>query len=305
MINLKQLENEVKLLMTEQDYVKAYGICKQILEYDAENGTFIRLRNKIEKLVEEKNKKSIKEELNKLEPLLAAENYEDYLTKISEFKLYTDKSPEIDVKIDMAKNLLEKKYLKRQKEEISSLEHDLKSELTDAKISDIQLRLEVLLKLKVNMEKVKALQEKFRQAIIEHELKINQGLLNSKKFEEILLFLTRLDKIDPNNPKIHKLIAQTKENYYVYKLETQKDFIFKTGEEIKTLLIKKNYDQAMELCEKILEIDPKNSFAKSSYETAAKLARKVSEKEIYRQIKSNFKTFPDTSAYKKKQYERI
>lgn len=287
MINLKELEKEVKQLIIEENWPKAYKICNQILELDYENSTFIKLKNRIEKEVKSSNKKLITKELRKLENLLHQENYEEYLKKIAPLQSYANDFPEIETQIIKAKKALEKQYQNRQKEAFQEIENEINQKKENLDFQTTIQKLELLQRINYDVNRVNILLKKVKTIWINKQLKENQGLINSQKYEDIIIFLLKLKRVDTENPHVNNLILKTKNSYQDFKIESKKDFIFKTTEEIKTLIIKKSYDKAIELSERVLFIDSKNSVVNSLYKKAVKLARKNSERIIYQQILEN------------------
>lgn len=287
MINLKELEKEVKQLIIEENWPKAYKICNQILELDNENSTFIKLKNRIEKEVKNSNKKLIIKELKKLENLLDQENYEEYLKQIAPLQSYASDFPEIERQIIKAKKALEKQYQDRQKNAFQEIENEINQKKEDLDFQTIIQKLELLQRINYDTKRVDLLLKKVKTIWINKQLKENQGLINSQKYEDIIIFLLKLKRVDDQNSRINNLIQKTKNSYQDFKIESKKDFIFKTTEEIKTLIIKKSYDKAIELSERVLFIDSKNPVVNNLYKKAIKLARKNSEKIIYQQILEN------------------
>lgn len=287
MTNLKELENQVKDFIANEEWSKAYKLCNQILELDNENSTFIKLRSHIEKEVKNSNKKIILKEIKKLEDLLQSQNYEEYLKQIAPLQSYAREVPEIEKLIISAKKLLEKQYLDRQKNALKQIEEKISRQDNSLNYQELIQELELINKINPQNKKPGQLISKVREIWINKELEANQGLIESSKYEDKIIFLLQLQKISPENSKVQKLITKTKASYQDFKIESKKDFIFKTTEEIKTLMIKRSYDKAIELCERILMIDNKNKQINKTLKLATRKARKKSEKLIYEQILEN------------------
>lgn len=305
MATLKDYERQVKQLITEEKWQDAYKLCNEIITLDPENVTFIRLRNKVEKEVKKNNQRSIDTEIAKLEPLLKEKNYEAYLKQIAPLQSYTEDFPIIKEKILVAKKLLDIDFHNRQEkafqEEITSINNQADS----LNFNEAIQRIEQLKKLNIHFEQLETLGNSLKKKWLEYELKQNEGLLKSLKFEDIIIFLLKLKKIDPENSRINSLIESTKHSYKLYKIDNKKDFIFKTIEEIKTLYIKKDYEKVLILCERILEIDEKNPIA-LAYQTKATIrSRRDSSNKIEKQIFSNYSNFKSTQDFTNQNYISI
>ncbi len=305
MASLKDFENKVKEHINMQEWAEAYKIVNQILTLDPENSTFIKYKFKIEKEVQKVNKKAINSELNKLNKLLNEQNYEEYLREIAPLQAYINDFPIIGEKIINAKKLLDNQVIKRRNQAFEDLKKEISKTDIENNYQNNLVKLEQLAKLNIKKNEVIQLQNNIKKSWVNNQIIINKGLLNSTKYEDSLLFLLKLQKIDKKNKKIEKLISKVKKEYQIQKIENKKDFIFKTIEEIKTLYITKKYDKCLELSEAILNIDPKNNIANSFYKKCDIKAKRKSEKEIYQQISIYYKNFPKSNNYLENNYIKL
>ncbi len=305
MATLKEYENQVKLYMTEENWTEAYKICTKILSYDPENTTFIRLSHKIENEVKKHNLKAIQYDLQQLDHFLTEHNYEEYLRKIAPLQIYVKDYPEIANKIVGAKKLLDQQYEAKRNQAFHEISEEIKQKGDSLDYQITLQKLDNLYKLDIRKSEVKNLQKTVRGSYIRQQLQLNKGLLESNRFEDIIIFLLKLKKIDPENRDVKKVIDRIKSVYQYYKIENKKDFIFKTIEEIKTLYITRKYELCLELCERVLQIDPTNAVALKFSAKASKKADRQSMKKIFTDIHENFKKFPQSKDFKEKNYIRI
>ncbi len=305
MTSLKEFENQVKADIAAENWAAAYKICNQILGYDPENATFLKLRNQIEHEVKLINQRSIHAELAKLEELLKTHQYEEYLRKIAPLQTYVGDFPEIGTKILQAKKLLDQEFQARKDQALADISKEIKEQGDNLDIPLTLQKLDQLYKLNINQELVLNLQKKVKKTWINLQIKRNQGLLNSQKYEDMIIFLLKLKKIEPGNPQVLSLIKKVKNQYQLQKIENKKDFIFKTIEEIKTLFITQKYDKSMELAERVLYIDPKNILANKYLKKARIKADKQSQSFISSQIQKNYLKFPTTKPFLEGNYVKI
>lgn len=291
MESLNDIKIRVQELTEKEKWAEAYKLCNQILELDPENSSFIKLKKHIEAEVERKNQQSIENELKNLEPLLKEEKYEDYLRQISPLQSYVDQFPIIGEKIIQAQKLMGKQYEDRRDQALEEINNEIRQKKENLNFEKIFQNLDQLEKINIDKAKLAEVRSKAANIWINKLIKENTGLINSEKFEDIIVFLLKIQKIDPQNHQINSLIQRTKEKYQSYKIENKKDYIFKTLEEIKTLYIKKSYDKAMELAERVLNIDDKNEAAKTYLEKALKKANKESDRQILKDIVANYKKY--------------
>lgn len=305
MSTLREFEQQIKSLITEEKWFEAYKLCNQILSYDPENTNLLKFKKHIEKEVKSLNQRSIQQELQKLEIYLNNHQYEEYLRNISPLQTYINDFPEIGQKILQAKKLLDKDYNQRKTQALQEIQDQIKNQGDHLDFDATLQRLEQINKLDSNSSKVKSLQNQLMNKYINTQLQQNQQLLKSHLFEDIIIFLLKLKKIDSKNHKITTLIEKVKAQYQIEKIENKKDFIFKTLEEVKILYITKKFDLSIELCERILSIDPKNKMAQNYLQKSENKASRASLRLINNQVIQNHQNFPTSKAYLEGNYIKI
>jgi tetratricopeptide (TPR) repeat protein len=305
MQTIKEIENQVKLLINEEKWQNAYHICNDMLRRDPDNRVFSKLKLQIENTVKSNNIKAIKAEIKKLEPLLTEKKFEEYLLKISSLQNYQNDFPEIGRIILKAKRLMDEDILQKKENLYSEEIGKIKAMGEINNFFEVNQKLEQLSKLGIHQKEINETMYSVREKWAKQEIKKNSALINSQKFEETIIFLLKLRKICPEYKKIQNLIDKTKSAYQLYKIDNKKDFIFKTLEEIKTLYITKKYEKAIILCERILEIDPKNLQALEYLRKASEKDERLSSREVEKQIFSKYDSFHETADFQQKNYIRI
>jgi tetratricopeptide (TPR) repeat protein len=305
MSTLGEYEKQVKTCMLEEKWAEAYKICNKILSYDPENTTFIKLRNKIEKEVKNQNQKAITTELNHLESFIREGNFEGYLRAIAPLQTYVTDFPEIGEKILRAKKLLDKQYQDKRDQAFLEVVQEIRTKKDGLDYELTMQKLDNLYKLDIHKKEIAELQRKLRRNYIRQQIRLNAGLINSQRFEDIIIFLLKLKNIEPKDPLVNQTIERIKNTYQRYKVENKQDFIFKTLEEVKTLYLTKKYDLCLELCERILEIDPTNGPAQKYHDRAHKKADQESESKICHDIADNYKKFRKSKQYQDRQFVKI
>lgn len=298
MESTKEIKQKIDELIASERWADAYKLVNQILALDPENGGFIRQKNKIESEVKRHNERAITSELDNLEKLLKEGKYKEYLAKIAPLQTYINDFPVIGDKIVAVKKLMDTSYQDKRNGIIKGIETEVKEKRENLDFEKTLTELDQFTTSNFDSARINSLKQKVKHFWIEKLLRENNGLLNSQKYEDTILFLLKLKKIDSENQKVLNLITKTKDRYQEYRIESQKDFIFKTIEEIKTLYIKKSYDNAIQLCERILLIDEKNVTAMNYAAKSLIKANKESEKQIYKQIKDNYLKLKQNRALK-------
>ena len=303
MPHLKDYKREIEKLISEKNLPKAYAICNRILSYDPRNSTFIKLKIKIEKLVKSINKKAITQELSEIEHLFKNHQYAEYLKAISPLQTYVKEYPEIAEKILAAKKLLDKEYVIKRDNAYRELLKDIKNNTDDPKLT-LQ-KLENFKKLGIHVNEVEKQIQNVKKQYVSLEIKKNQNLIKSNRYEDTLIFLLKLKKIDPKNKEIELLNKKINHLYKAFRVEGKKDFIFKTLEEVKILYITKKFEYSAELARRILDIDNKNKAALKYFNKARQKVAQESQSKVVSDIFTHYKNFRNTTDFKEKNYIKI
>lgn len=277
----------INTLMEMEKWKDAHRACLEILRFDPQNIKVIRLKNKIEKIVKKINIKTLKSDLASLEPFWKEKDYPSLVENLKRLEPYANDYP----KIRKLYLLAQKKYneqLIAQQTQLLRQEMEQMQKLAKENRYEEAVKLgEKLITYHFNEEKIKSKLQIIKNNWITYELTKNKGLLESEKYEDILLFYQGLLHINSKNKKIKKLIEKTKKAYQIYKIQQKKDFIYKQLEKIKTLYQLNKFEQVMTLAEELLDIDPQNKDTLYYYKKAKKKAEKLTEKEILKQMKKN------------------
>jgi hypothetical protein len=203
MPTLKDFEEQTKALIKEENWPQAYKLCNQILSYDTENIKFIKLKKYIEKEIASINQRAIKEQIENLEPLLKEKKYAEYLKAIAPLQSFVKEYPEIGTKIVKAKKLLDKQYQDKRDAIFNEVSNEIKSKKDTLDFNEVMLKLNKLYKLGIHKTDVQKLGNKLKNQHIKKQIKENLGLINSQKFEDTIIFLLKLKKLDEKKRKSH------------------------------------------------------------------------------------------------------
>jgi tetratricopeptide (TPR) repeat protein len=304
-LSVNDFEEELKKYLENEEWAKAYKICLEILRVNPENIKFIKYKNQIEDEVKKINIKAIKLELKKIEPLLIAKKYEEYLTALHPLQSYYGDYPELAQIVVNAKKLYEEEVENKQKQFITEQISKIQNVFNHGDYEIALASAEYLVTNNKSVKEISKFYEELKNSLIDIKLNSNQQLLNSAKYEDIIIFLTKLKRLNPKSKKVDKLIEKTKKIYQKYRLENRKDYIYKTIEEIKTLYLKRKYDNAKELLERIIEIDPNNPAIKQLNKKCVQKIIKNMNKTIREQILNNYEHYKIDKILNKESYIKI
>lgn len=278
-LSLREATLQIKLFISEEKLQEAYRACLEILRYDPENIHVIRLKNKIEKKVKKINRKSVKADLAKLKPLWREKKYEELFMNLKKLESFLPDYPHLKTILLRAKKRYDKQFNHRQKRFYHDEIKRIYQLIIDKKFQDAILVNEKLQTLKIHGEALKKLLLYTRQKWIDDELEQNKILLQGEKYEDMLLFLQKLLKIDPNNLRLRHLIEGKKNQYQRYRIDEKREFIYASLEKIRTLYLRKKYEKTVDAAEEILNVDPKNKEANFFWKRALRKTRRLIQKE--------------------------
>ena len=294
---IKNAIDKINALIAEGNWQDAHRACLEILRFDPDNIKIIRLKNVIEKNVKKINIKALKEDLESLKPLWEQKKYEELLTHLKELEPYINDYPPLRKIILKAQTAYQHEVEGQQKDYIEQEISSIEKLMNEGKHKEALMAAEKLRKLQMDEKKIVELIKKIRKSWIDYNLSASETLLKSDKYEDILLHLHKLKEIDPDSTKIKQLIETNKKKAAQQYLAQKRDFIFIGVEKTRTLLQLKKYEKAAQAAKEILDIDPKNVYAKRFYIKAIKKDSKLINKEVIQQMKKNQKLLKEE--YKK------
>jgi len=285
-IILNEATHQIKDLIKKHKWADAHRACLEILRFDPDNLKVLRLKASIERKVKRINIKAIKDDLEKIKPLIKEKKYTEILVHLKTLAPYeNDYYP-----LRKLTRKIEKLYLDQirgQTKDQNSADLEKTYELLkNNKYQEAIRTAQKLRILKFNESKIKQLISKIKKNWINYELKQSKTLLESEKFEDILLNLQRIKKIDPKSIKIEKLINSINKKYQQFKIMEKKDFIYRGLEKTRTLIQLKEYEKAIIALDEILNIDPSNNKAKYMKVLAARKFSRNINKEVETQMKT-------------------
>ena len=291
--SLAEAYQAIQDAMKDEQWVKAYQICLEVLRSDPENLKVINLKNQIEKNVKKANQQAIEDDIKQLEPLWKEKKYAELLEHFKQLEPYMKDFPKLRTLILKAKKLYEEE-LSQGLEQKYQGELARINELLKAKnFKEALFAAEKLREMDIHYPDVKKLQAKVRADWIDTEIEANKILLSGEKYENILLFYQKLLKIDPDSVKVKNLIEQTQKTYGSTRRDDKKEFLYKALEQMHTLYQLKKYEKTVQVCAEILAIDPDNKMVQDFQKKSEKKAQNVINKEVIEQILTNQKGLAD------------
>lgn len=252
-----QLEQNIRLLLSEEKFREAYKICIEAISKYPEEKKFLKLKETIEKAVEEKNEKLINKKIGEISHFWKEEKYGEILKELRPLLQIGPNNKHLKSLIVDAQDKYEKQIkvlqINFQKTQTEKFEKLLKED-------ENQLVQELLLLERSNPQNklVQNITTEFRDKLIKKKIKEKEDLIYSDKFADIKNFIDQLKKIDDANKEILELEKFIKERQLGTQVEDQNEFLYKSEEHLFTLMRLKKYDKAVKVAEEILELDKNN-----------------------------------------------
>ncbi len=262
-----QLEQNIRLLLSEEKFREAYKICIDALNKFPEEKDFLKLKEKIEKAVEDRNLKVVKKKIEDISHFWKEGKYGEILKELRPLLKIAPDNQELKSLIISAQEKYEKQIKNLQEEFTKSQKEKFEKLLAE---NPNQLIQELLLLERTNPSstQIKEITAFFRDKLIKKKILEKEDLIYSEKFTDIKNFIEQLKKIDDSNKEIFKLEKFIKERQVGTQFEEKNEFIYKSEEHLYTLLRLKKYDKAIKVAEEILEVDHNNSKVRSMLKEA-------------------------------------
>ncbi len=260
-----QLELKINSLLNDRKFKEAFSICREaILQYPNET-RFEKIKERIEKAVEEENENIIKNKLEEIKPLWKEEKYLEILKILKNLLAASPNNSKIkNLYLDAEKSYrkqyekLNEKFNKDQRIRLDSILKENPSRLTE--------ELYILTKENSGNQIVKTLVAEYEEKLIAKKIEDKRELINSNKFDVIESFLDDLRKINRFSKKIQEIESQIKSRKLEGEIVQTKEFVYGGEKYLDTLVKLKKFDKAMKAAEEILKVDPENKEAKEVLE---------------------------------------
>ncbi|MFH1534127.1 MAG: hypothetical protein ABID64_04305 [Nitrospirota bacterium] len=290
-----QVEQNIEIMISEGKLKEAYEKCKRYLSQYPDENVFADLMRKIEKEVEEKNDKVIKDKINEVEPLWDKKDYVAILNKLKPLLAIAPNNSKIKSLILKAQDKYRKEVENLQKDFRKKHEERL-NELLEKDEKELLTELFSMEKNSPGNKQVQGITKEYRDRLIKRKIKSKEDLIYSEKFDDISHFISQLKKIDKNNKLISDLEGDLKTRQHGTQVDEKGEYMYKSNTHLDTLMRLGKYDKAAKVAEELLAVDKGN---KKLLKIKEKAERKVNNETREIAIKSVQENLPAL----KKDYE--
>jgi len=262
-----QIEQNITSLLSEKKFKQAHEMCIKVLDKIPGEPTFTKLKNRIEKAVEEENDKILERAIEEVKPLFKEEKYEAVLKKLQPLLQVSQNNSKLNNLIISA----QEKYKNQIEALEKGFEKNQRARLTKIFEASPERMIDELYFLETNSpgnEVAKKIVMEFRDKLIEKKIKDKKDLIDSDKFDVIYHLIEELKKIDEKNPRIKELEEITKIKQSETQFENKGEFVYKGENYLSTLMKLNKYAEAIRVAEEILQTSPNNEAVKKTLSSA-------------------------------------
>ena len=301
---LDQIEQNINSLLAEGRFDKAYSQVNDYLDKYPKAKNLKKLKKKIEEDVEDRNKEVVKGKMMKIDELWKQEKYVEILRELK-------RMIELDPENDKLKDLFQKtqdKYRDQLETQTKGFEKDQGKKLDQLLEQDTDKFLEELYFIEEKNPqnpKVAAMVKKYREKYISKVLSEKKDFIYSNKFEEIMAFISKLKKIDPENKDLNKVEKHIRQKMRKSHIEKKSEYLYKGNEYLDTLLKMKKYDKAAQVAKELLEFGGKNEKLEKILKGAEKKDEKQNRNEVIDKINKDKESLKEEYKKNKKRFVKV
>ena len=263
-----QLKRNIEIAIADGRLDEAFEECTKILEKSPGNSLFVNLKRTIEAKMFELNKEEIKIGIKEAEKLFKEKNTVGALQKIRELLILAPNDSSLIRLHGKFQNRYKEESDKSEKQFIHTKEASLKKLLDTGSYSILLQEIDELESSYMGNKEIMSIATRTREALIQKEIENKRDLLLSGKFEEIFDFIDDLKNIKKDSKALLDLEAVMKKRQAGSAMRTIGDFVYSGVNDLDTLMKLKKYNEAVQVSEELLEVNPGDKKIRAIYNNA-------------------------------------
>lgn len=292
--SLQDALEKIRDLMAQEQWAEAHRACIEVLRFDPKLSPILRFKKKIEKKVKKINTQALKEDIKELKKLWKDGQYNEFHQKLQGLKPFARDYNHLQYLIEKAEKRLLKKEVQEQKNKYIELANIAQELMNNHRYEDALLAVKNKPINEYNPKDIATLTQTIKNQWITYSIAKSEKNFSADQYQEKLKFLESLKEIDANSSILQHHIKQVAQQHKLSSLDQHRDKIFKSLENIQTLIQLQKYTEAIQALEEILAIDPENIRAKKLLKKAEKKANQIRDMQLLEQI-DNAHQHQDTS----------
>lgn len=281
---IKQGIESAKILIKNGNYTKAIELIVELLETEPNQETCIRLLFEAKRKWNKEKKRIVKESLKKIRPLWRQKKYDDLLRIYRSLNEFYPGYHKTERGLNKLKAVFNEE---RQEEEMKFLRKGwikIKKLWREKNYKDTIKACSEFLEIDPGDINVIKIDNKARRKYIDEKLEMSKDLLQRKDYKNLIHLYEKLLKICPEYRKLHKLIFKCK-ILVANEIERRKNTEANSEiGKINKMYEQGHYSDAIQKCQELMQINPKNRQVKKIFKKIAKAEKKIIEKTLIEQM---------------------
>lgn len=272
---LQQFERNIESLLAQGQLDEAFEKCQLALQKFPSEKSLLKIKRDIETQIAYKNEKEIKANIKTAKNLFSRGEIEQALKLIKNTFPLAPNNEKLKDLYRKFQEVYKEKLEEAEKNFIKKQYENLKKLIDEDNYSQFVLATDRLESENQANKNIQKLLKDVRTILIEKEIKSRKDLLNSEKFEDIENFIQGLEKIDADSEAVKQLKNYVKRRKMGSQIEDVEEFIYAGENNLNTLMKLGKYEEAILVCEEILQTNPNDS-------SVARTLRKAKRKAFYK-----------------------
>lgn len=278
----------VKKLFKKGDLQNAKIACDELLKIDPYNKKLLKLQEKTEKEILEVNLKKVKAEIKRTRHLWNEKRYEELLQIYNRLYEYAPQYKELTELIQQAEAKLSDQERQRRKAFIDEAVNTIKKVFEGKRLGETMQACGELLVIDPRNQEVKSILQKAKNALIDEKLQENERIVDSGDYERSLELYESLLQINPQSEKLLNMIKDAEQHITEKKKLVRRIRMNEGVKRIKDLFSEREYEKVLQMCEDLLQIDPKNFTAHLYQKKAQDTIEEEIDAAIAKKMESDF-----------------
>jgi tetratricopeptide (TPR) repeat protein len=281
---IQQFERDIEALVAGGKLEEAFEKCKDILQKFPNEKALKKIKKSIEEKLLYKNKQKVKINIKEAKRLFKQGETEQALRLIKDTLVLSPNNEDLKDLYRKFQEAYKEKLEETEKEFIKKQYEHLKKLIDEDQYPQFIQAVDRLESENKSNKNIQKLIKDVKAILIEKEIKNKKDLLDSEKFEDIENFIQGLENIDADSEIVKNLRVYIKRRKMGSQIEDVEEFIYAGENNLVTLMKLKKYEEAMQVCEEILQTDPNNRAVIRIYKKAKRKAFYKSRSEAVRNI---------------------
>lgn len=285
---------KIRSLIDERNYADAMAGCEELLQVSPGEIEALDLYEKARNAVIKENFKKVEQKIKEAKPLWKEERYRELLELYGKLMEYAPEYGKLQKLLKKAHAKAIAQWETGQRKIQESYKETIEREI---KAKNWEKARGATKEFTATMQSSE-MTDKYRKLVedryVENQLEKNRPILNSEKFEEILLIYENLLQHAPWNKKLQKGLAQTQKDFLYHQKDTELRLVKSDTLKIKILYNTKRYEECEQVCNEVLRVNNQNEFAQDFLKKVKKKLLKIRNKKVIEFVKQGFATLKPT-----------